>query len=325
MVRDVSVDLETFTLSSSLDKSFVLAVRTSILLSLPDDHSGAPTASELRDQVKTGSLWITRAGSCTFALSIHFEDPLTDNVREDLEHTIVGAFEAFPVSQFYHVYESSSLADTKQAWSALGLDIRREYNGFHDQPGSDTPYPYSIHHVRTNSSLVSPDRVPCAFLTTVSCNLSFEAKKTPAQEIQLRAGPKTNKTRIVTLKLPPRKLRRFAKRKPRDDERNHLPKIRPMKSRLTTLKVLPHELRRTAVENPGFYGLATGLQQERLQNLTHTALKSLLGLGKRFLGFRFLHRPECPTLLEIAPAVWNARYFQVHLQISLASHLLIRF
>lgn len=97
MARDVSVDLGTFSISSSLNRKFVLTVRTSILISLPDTHSRPPTAFELRDQVKAGSLWITRAGSCIFELSIRFEDPLNDNLREDLEHMIIGAFEALPV------------------------------------------------------------------------------------------------------------------------------------------------------------------------------------------------------------------------------------
>lgn len=98
MVQDVTVDLGSFSISSYLDKNFVLAVSTSALLSMPAQYPNIHTAADLRDQVQAGSLWIARAGSCHIELSIAFGDSLKDGSREHLQRMFVEAFEHFPVS-----------------------------------------------------------------------------------------------------------------------------------------------------------------------------------------------------------------------------------
>lgn len=111
MAQDVTVDLGSFTICSHTDKDLCLTVSTAMSLSLPDNPSLAPTAVELWDQVKAGLLWITRAGSCRFHLSIYLGE-LGDDLRHaDLQdrsrQTVIEAFQAFPVSQsamFSRVY-----------------------------------------------------------------------------------------------------------------------------------------------------------------------------------------------------------------------------
>lgn len=46
-------------------------------------------------------------------------------------------------------------------------------------------------------------------------------------------------------------------------------------------------------------------------HLTHNALHLMLGTRKRCLGDLCLDGTKPPALLELAPAVWNAQYFQV--------------
>lgn len=98
MAEDVTVDLDSFSISSYLDKNFVLTVSTSMLISVPGHDPHNPTAAELRDRVQAGSLWITRAGSCRIDLSIAFRGSLEGGLRERLQHMIIEAFEDFPVS-----------------------------------------------------------------------------------------------------------------------------------------------------------------------------------------------------------------------------------
>lgn len=102
MARDVTIDLGLFSISNYLDKNFALTVTASLSLSLWEDRPDTPTATELCDQVKAGSLWITRAGSCNVEFSVLFDDFLDVDVLESLEHTVIRAFEGFPVraSQF---------------------------------------------------------------------------------------------------------------------------------------------------------------------------------------------------------------------------------
>lgn len=98
MAQDVTFDLGSFSLSSYLDENFVLTVSTSILMSVPVQHPGICTATNLRDQVQAGLLWVTRAGSCLIELSIDFEDSLESDTRKSLQCMVVEAFEIFPVS-----------------------------------------------------------------------------------------------------------------------------------------------------------------------------------------------------------------------------------
>jgi hypothetical protein len=98
MAHEVTVDLGNFAISSHLDTNFVLTLSISMLLSLPDQYSGAPTAAALSNQVKAGLLWITGAGSCQFELNIGLTDSLQPGSREQLQRIIVDALETFPVS-----------------------------------------------------------------------------------------------------------------------------------------------------------------------------------------------------------------------------------
>lgn len=110
MAHDVTVDLGTYTISRYLDKKFALAVTVSMSLCLPKEHPSVQTAAELREKVTAGSLWISRAGSCIFELSVDFDDPPDDDLRENLEHMVVDAFETFPVRET-RVTARVSLAD----------------------------------------------------------------------------------------------------------------------------------------------------------------------------------------------------------------------
>lgn len=98
MAQEVDVDFSSFSISSYLDKNFVLDVSTSALLSVPVQCSSISTAADLRDQVQNGSLWIARAGSCHIELSIGFGGSLNDGPQEDIQRMCVEAFENFPVS-----------------------------------------------------------------------------------------------------------------------------------------------------------------------------------------------------------------------------------
>lgn len=186
-----------------------------------------------------------------------------------------------------------------QAWKALGLDLRREYNRFHGLPGPNMPYPYSIQHVQQNSGLVAPDNVPCAYLSTVSCRLLFAADKNTVQKTPPR------RKRIVTLKISSRKLRKFAKRKTLEGQG------RVSRARRVTLKHHSPRPSKVTIYQPEIYTLMPDQQEKRLEGLTHISLNVLLGLRRKYSGCQVQGRAIFPTLMEMAPAVWNARYFQV--------------
>jgi len=59
--------------------------------------------------------------------------------------------------------------------------------------------------------------------------------------------------------------------------------------------------------------------------LLETALRKMVGIRGATPGIRVRKRDGSPSLVDIAPAVWNLRYLQVkHPQEILCKHLLIR-
>ncbi|KUI60626.1 hypothetical protein VP1G_07825 [Cytospora mali] len=65
------------------------------------------------------------------------------------------------------------------------------------------------------------------------------------------------------------------------------------------------------LEKPhSFYNSSLSLQAERLKSLTHNALNVMIGLKKRPSGIRLLKPSKSPTLLDLAPAILNAVFFQ---------------
>lgn len=99
MAPEKTVDVGTFSIASKADKNFVLTVSTSMTLSLPDHFPDHLTANELRDQVRAGALWLTRARSCRIILAILFEPPTEVSVEEDAQwkQLIIEKFRALQV------------------------------------------------------------------------------------------------------------------------------------------------------------------------------------------------------------------------------------
>lgn len=99
MAPDKTVDIGSFSIASKLDKEFVLNVSTSMSLSLPEHLSENLTAIDLRNKVKAGDLWLTRASSCRLILAIHFEHPTETSVHGDaqIRQIAIDAFQSLPV------------------------------------------------------------------------------------------------------------------------------------------------------------------------------------------------------------------------------------
>lgn len=310
MAQDVTLDLGTYEISNDMDQKLVLAVTTSMSLSLPAGHAGDLTAAQIREQVKAGSLWIARAGSCNFELGIDFHGLFDDGLRENLERMVIGAFENFPVRELYGMAKGMT-ADRTQGWNVLGLELRREFNRFCDLPDPAIPYSYSIQHIRPNSGLVAPDHVSRAYLSKLCCNLFFETMGNMAQTTVKQVLDQPKKAETITLRLPSRKPRRFARRKPTDDQPEHQYPDRHKRPMMVTSNASPPLLQEAAADEPELHSLAPELQEKRLESLTHVALNSLFGLRKRFSGVRITGRAKFPILLDLTPAVWNARYFRV--------------
>lgn len=99
MAPEKTVDIGSFSITSKFDKNFALTVSNSMTLSLPDHFADHLPVNELRDQVRAGALWLTRARSCRLTLAIHFEQPPEMTVQEVAQRRqlVIEAFQSLPV------------------------------------------------------------------------------------------------------------------------------------------------------------------------------------------------------------------------------------
>lgn len=168
---------------------------------------------------------------------------------------------------------------------------------------------YYLQHVSEHSALVAPKDVPCVYLSTWHCELTFGARKPSTRDIGSEFLAPKKYSKIVTFKLPPRRLRRFAARKqrwnmvptgPHEQQSGSKPKMAPLQSFADYAMV---------TEEAEFFSIPTHLQKKRLEHLIHAALSSVLGLRKKFAGIR-IKSSQSLSLLDIAPTIFHSMYFQ---------------
>lgn len=164
-----------------------------------------------------------------------------------------------------------------KVWRDLGLELRSELNVLQS---NGTPSPnsiYNIQHTQQQAGLFVPHNVPCGYLSEFSCSFRY-------------ATTRTSRARGDAEESVPR-------------PRNHT------RYSLRSLGGASSEPR--SVSTAAFWCLPPDVQAERVVHLTHNALSLLLGMRRRCLGIWCLQGTKPPALLELAPAVWNAQYFQV--------------
>lgn len=284
----------------------MLVVTASANLFFSEGCPDVRTAAELGEKVRAGCLWITRGSSCSFELRVAFEDLIRKHQQENLDHVVITAFEALPVSS---VSPFSAVSPTHpcQAWASLGLDLRRKFDRFHGFQRTGMPYSYSIQHIHRNSALVTLEHVPCAHLSMLYCQLSFESSKRATQVTPMKSNARLKNRRIVTLHIPPRKLKKIAEAK-NEDRFGMNNRGKPLKF---GLRVTQARLARSTANESGRRNPTSQVDVKEIDDFTRVALNLLLGLRQKYSGVRIQNMTKFTTLLELAPAVWDAHYFQV--------------
>lgn len=166
--------------------------------------------------------------------------------------------------------------DRGKVWRDLGLELRLELNVLQNNRTPSLTSVYYIQHVQQHSGLFVPQDVSCGYLSELSCSFRYAAGTSRAPGNVEESVPRS---RMHT----------------RYDFRN--------------LAATPSEPR--SVHPAAFWGLPPELQADRVVHLTHNALNLMLGMRRRYRGIWCLRGTKPPALLELAPAVWNAQYFQV--------------
>lgn len=135
---------------------------------------------------------------------------------------------------------------------------------------------YYIQHAQQCSGLFVPQDIPCGYISELFCSFRYAATTSTAPAKTVGSKPRS---RAKT----PYNLRRLVK-----------------------AQTEPRPVRVAA-----FWALPLTEQAGKLVELARNALSLMLGLRTRYLGFLYLGGTKPPALLELAPAVWNAQYFQV--------------
>lgn len=174
---------------------------------------------------------------------------------------------------------------------------------------------FYLQHDLERSALIAPENVPCVYISNWHCGFSFGVKPNSTDAIGNETLTPKTLSKIVTLKLPSRKLQRFAARK-RPWGQMTIEKQRQQpgpKHEIAPTKILPDD-----TTTPDFFFFPTHLQNERLGHLIHAALSSILGLRRRFADIR-VDPPPALCLVDIAPTVFHSLYLQVSFPIASSS------
>jgi hypothetical protein len=124
--------------------------------------------------------------------------------------------------------------------------------------------------------LFVPQGVPCGYLSEISCSFRYAATTSTGPK---KAGETVPRSRNKTCY----DLRKLAR---------------------TPIEPCP-------VNIAAFWDIPFDVQAARVVYLTQSALNLMLGVRRRCLGIQYLEGTKPPAFLELAPAVWNAQYFQV--------------
>ncbi|KAG8160575.1 hypothetical protein KVR01_010111 [Diaporthe batatas] len=162
-----------------------------------------------------------------------------------------------------------------QVWCDLGLELRLEQSDLQSDSTPSATSVYYMQHVQQRSGLFVPQGIPCGHLSELFCSFRYAAATSTAPA---KTGHSVPRSRTKT----PYNLREVVRAQ---TEPRH-------------------------VKVAAFWALPLTEQAERLVELAQNALNLMLGLRTRYLGFLHMGGTKPPALLELAPAVWNAQYFQ---------------
>lgn len=193
----------------------------------------------------------------------------------------------FSHSRFANLYPlafSICNANRRKVWRDLGLELHRELNDLRDDKPPSATSVYYIQHGQQHSGLFVPQGVPCGYLSELSCSFRYAATTSTASETTGESVPRSRVKTCYNLR------------------------------KLTRASIEPRPVNIVA-----FWSLSFEMQADRVVYLTQNALNLLLGMKRRCLGIQYLEGTRPLALLELAPAVWNAQYFQVSESVSFYS------
>ncbi|KAK4190018.1 hypothetical protein QBC35DRAFT_544117 [Podospora australis] len=282
---------------------FSLTLSASCSLSLPSAWKATPDAIALSQASSAGDIWISKAGSC----QIEFSTLLNGS---PFDESIFGE-EAIPVV--------AHLAAECRVWQNIGLELRAKHTPKTYYAEDPTTSAYLLHHPDLSSGLIAPSHIPGAGFEGLKCVIDYqlhtEGPEDPPDWVDHTALEPSSPDRHL-VEVPPNHAHNL-RRNPRRSKKAEIAQEDLVKATSKTLP-LSGSCSKSARQNPDEGQTVVSNMEfgiEGMSYLLDTALRKLLGIKKASPGLKTTRSIEGPSLIDIAPAVWNLSYLQ-----SMAAH-----
>jgi hypothetical protein len=314
----VSVDLGTIKVAGKTP-NLSLTLSSSVTIALPSSWSETPTAEELCHASSTGRIWISKAGSCQVDMSSLVNNEVLNPASFD--PSIVAAIANFLPECSVCVPRLGDVNSlTSQIWQHTGLQLRTNHAFAARQDHSHAQASYFLHHPDLSSQMITPPDVPWAQFQGLRCKVNYHfksAKREARNKLQSfeRATSVTPSPIRHAQKRPPRHaygLRSNPKRSAKaalaqEDINDAVPSLSATSSPMC-------ELSHNEDEPEDLESLASRAIAE-MACLLDFAFRKLVGIKGTWPGMKTVKRMDSPSLIDIAPAVWDLQYLQVSLHI----------
>ncbi|KAI1804554.1 hypothetical protein F4811DRAFT_274197 [Daldinia bambusicola] len=272
MAEYTELELKTFELSSTECGSSLSVTSLALISDVP---SSQHTPEKLFQSIQSKELWLVSPGICRMQIIV-----VQNQVSLLMKEAEPGFLE--------HLADAICRCPL---WSALGLTIKQEdiqYEPLYD--GAPNLY-FIIEHLHKSSVLLSPPDSPTARLNGIECLFRYQANNSDVGNTDTREPSRCDFD-----------MEDYASR----------PAVRHRMSDLTddTPDNVVDDYYWEEPTLDSFVGHSIQ-QWDDAGYLAQVALYVTIGIRKRMRGLRLFHLDTRPSLLELAPAIWNAHYLKI--------------
>ncbi|KAL0470683.1 hypothetical protein QR685DRAFT_261364 [Neurospora intermedia] len=264
------------------------------------------TATDLFHHSKDGNLWMAKSGSCQLVFKTFINGQLPDS---NVIHPPV-------------ISSLTGMAAECSLWGELGLELKAKhlplpFGSQEEDQKSETSY--FLCHPDLSSEMIVPHTLTCVKFKGLSCNINLRLDTSWRRAGEPKRPSKMADEEIAQVGLEPPVVEEFragVRKNPRRITRTVNVKYTGTSQRQAK-KACPATQPDLENSNSDPVILLSISEEEKKEMalLLDAALRKLIGVKHTFPGVKVTEDRQSPSLIEIAPAVWNLRYLQ-----SMAAH-----
>lgn len=206
---------------------------------------------------------------------------------------------------------------TPQIWKHIGLELRANHTS-RVQPNYNRHHAsYFLHHPDLSSAMLAPAEIPTAQFQGLRCEARYRLNPSKSPALGAMSANITTVERLRSPEHDP------------ESSSTHTYGLRsnPRRSRKVTIaqeetNIALAGLSAASESSPGLVfsehgeeslecSLTDGAVVDEMSCLLDFALRKIIGIKGTVPGLRVVKSAASPSLIDIAPAVWDLRYLQV--------------